>query len=228
VNDHALFDDWPERYDRWFSTPTGRLVKETEAAVILDMLRPQSGERILDAGCGTGVFTLDFLAAGSVVVGLDISTPMLAAAARKAAGRTFVAVRGDMLDLPFIDGFFDKSVSVTALEFIEDGRSAIAELLRVTKPGGIVVVGTLNSLGPWAARRRAKTERGERHILEDAFYRSPTELLALCPVPGSVVTAVHFEKDDPPERAMQIEQSGRARNLDTGAFVAARWTKPLH
>lgn len=226
MNNHALFDDWPERYDRWFSTPAGRLVKQAETAVILDLLRPQPGDKILDAGCGTGIFTCDFLAAGSVVVGLDVSAPMLAAAARKAAGRAFVAVRGDMLDLPFVDGFFDKSVSITALEFIEDGRSAIAELFRVTRPGGVVVAGTLNSLGSWAARRRAKTERGERHILENAFYRSPAELLALCPVNGFAVTAVHFDKDDPPERAGQIEQLGRSRNLDTGAFVAARWTKP--
>jgi ubiquinone/menaquinone biosynthesis C-methylase UbiE len=226
MTDETLFDDWPERYDHWFSTPIGRLVKEIESRLILDLLSPVEGEKILDAGCGNGVFTLDFLEAGAMVIGLDISEPMLAAATHKAADYPFVAVRGDMLSLPFVDGAFDKAVSVTALEFIEDGRRALAELFRVTRPGGLVVVATLNRLSPWAARRRAKTERGESHVLENAFFRSPRELLALAPVTGTATSVVHFQKDDSPEEAEEIERVGQAQGLDTGAFVAARWTKP--
>ncbi len=221
-----LFDNWPERYDEWFSTPLGRLVRETESRLILELLRPARGETILDAGCGNAVFTLDFLDAGAMVIGLDISEPMLVAATRKTAGYPFVAVRGDMLSLPFVDGAFDKAVSVTALEFIEDGERAVGELFRVTRPGGLVVVATLNSLSPWADRRRAKTGRGEGHVLENAFFRSPQELLALAPVEGTAVSVVHFQKDDPPERAGEIERLGQAQGLSTGAFVAARWTKP--
>ena len=93
-------------------------------------------------------------------------------------------------------------------------------------PAALVVVGTLNGLSPWAARRRAKTERGQGHILEKAYFRSPDELLALTSVPGHAETVVHFQKDDTPEQAWQIEQSGQARHLETGAFVAARWVKP--
>jgi len=226
VSDKALFDDWPERYEAWFATPIGRLVKDTEGRLILEMLSPGKGEKILDAGCGTGVFTLDYLAAGAEVVGLDISRPMLALAEEKAAGYPFVAVRGDMLALPFADDSFDKAVSVTALEFIEDAGRAVDELFRVTRPGGVVVVGTLNSLSPWAARRKAKTERGERHVLEDARFRSPDELLALGPVEGTAKTVVHFQKEDPLERAAEIERRGQAQGLDTGAFVVVRWVKP--
>ncbi len=221
-----LFDDWPERYEAWFATPIGRLVKDTECRLILELLNPGQGEKILDAGCGTGVFALDYLAAGATVVGLDISAPMLAVAAKKAVGRPFVAVQGDMLALPFEDGSFDKTVSVTALEFIEDARKAVDELFRVTIAGGLVVVGTLNSLSPWAARRWAKTERGERHILEGAFFRSPDELLALSPAKGSARSCVHFEKDDSPERAAEIERLGQSRGHDSGAFLAVRWVKP--
>jgi SAM-dependent methyltransferase len=130
------------------------------------------------------------------------------------------------LALPFEHDSFDKAVSVTALEFIEDARRAVDELFRVTKPGGPVVVGTLNSLSPWATRRRAKTERGERHILGGAFFRSPDELLALSPVSGTAKTVVHFRKDDPPEQAAQTEKQGQSQALETGAFVAARWIKP--
>lgn len=224
--DAELFDEWPERYEEWFSTPVGRLVKETECSLVLEMLGPAQGEKILDAGCGTGIFTLDYLAAGAEVVGLDISAPMLVVAARKAAGYPFAAVQGDMLALPFADGTFDKAVSVTALEFIEDGKKAVEELFRVTKPGGRIVVGTLNSLSPWAARRRAKTTQGQRHILEGAFFRSPDELLACGPATGMTRTVVHFQKSDPPESAVEAERLGQSQGLDTGAFVAAYWTKP--
>ncbi len=234
MTEKELFDDWPERYDAWFATPIGHLVREVEGRLILEMLRPSGDDRILDAGCGTGVFTIDYLAAGAEVVGLDISQPMLDAATRKAAGYPFRAVSGDMAQLPFADGSFDKAVSVTALEFIEDGTGAVAELFRVTKPGGLIVVGTLNSLSPWAARRRAKTERGQEHVLEKAYFRSPDELLALTSVPGHTETVVHFQKDDPPEQVLRVEEAGRAHHLETGAFVAAagssrpraRWVKP--
>jgi ubiquinone/menaquinone biosynthesis C-methylase UbiE len=131
-----LFDDWAEYYDAWFETPIGALVREYEAAAVLDLVRPAGGEGILDAGCGTGVFTIDLLQAGARVTGLDLSEPMLAAAEKKLHEYPFTAVPGDMLALPFPDGRFDKAVSITALEFIRDGRAAVDELFRVTRPGG--------------------------------------------------------------------------------------------
>ena len=57
----ALFDTWPDRYDSWFATPIGRLVRLYEARLLLAFLEPQPGERILDVGCGTGIFTDDVL-----------------------------------------------------------------------------------------------------------------------------------------------------------------------
>ena len=78
-----IFDDWPERYDRWFETPLGKAVLATERELILDMLRPGRGELILDTGSGTGIFTGSFTARDADVVGLDISFAMLHRAAEK-------------------------------------------------------------------------------------------------------------------------------------------------
>lgn len=182
---------------------------------------------MLDAGCGTGIFTTDYLAAGAFVTGLDISGQMLHGALEKTSGMPFQAVKADMTYLPFRDNSFDKAVSITALEFIEDAEKAVNELFRVTRPGGVVVVATLNSLGPWAARRRQKTENGQRHILENAFYRSPSDLLSLVDPEGEYETVVHFLKGDDPAMATETEHRGRAERPDSGAFVAVRWRKPV-
>jgi ubiquinone/menaquinone biosynthesis C-methylase UbiE len=221
-----LFDDWPARYDEWFETPIGRAVREREAELIGEFLSPQPEERVLDAGCGTGVFTQDILAAGARVVGLDISGPMIGVAREKSKGYPFSAVRGDMLHLPFRDNYFDKAVSITALEFIKDARSAVDELFRVTRPGGCVVVATLNSLSCWAVRRKTEPQVNAEDVWESAFFRSPDDLLALSPCKGVVRTAIHFEQDDAPDKVAEIERLGRSLGLRTGAFVAVCWEKP--
>jgi ubiquinone/menaquinone biosynthesis C-methylase UbiE len=218
-----LFDDWPEKYDRWFETPIGALVKKYEGELIRDFVQPSKGERILDAGCGTGVFTRDFLSSGARVTGLDVSIPMLLRARVKTPGVDWPLVTGDILKLPFAESSFGKVISVTALEFIADGQEAVRELFRVAKPGGLIVVASLNSLSPWAVRRKAS-----RHPLFDqAFFRSPEELLALAPGPGIVRTAVHFQKHDDPRIAVPMEQAGKEEKRNTGAFLVARWIKPL-
>jgi hypothetical protein len=45
-----LFDDWPDRYDDWFQTPIGSLVKQYECDLLLELLQPLRGETILDVG----------------------------------------------------------------------------------------------------------------------------------------------------------------------------------
>jgi ubiquinone/menaquinone biosynthesis C-methylase UbiE len=220
-----IFDDWAERYDHWFETVMGRLIKAYEVQLLLEMLMPGSGERILDAGCGTGLFTREMLRLGADIVGLELSMPMLLRAGKKLAGQSFTLVHGDMLALPFSNGVFDKSVSVTAIEFIENAKGAVDELFRVTKPGGCVVIATLNSLSPWAAQRDLKAKKGHA-LFRHAHFRSPEEIESLTPYDGAVRTAVHFQKHDDPEEAEKIEAEGRSKGFPTGAFLVSRWEKP--
>jgi ubiquinone/menaquinone biosynthesis C-methylase UbiE len=200
-------------------------VKKYEAELILDLLKPSPGETILDAGCGTGVFTVDILSFGARVIGIDISPPMLLRAAQKAGGYSFQTVLADISSLPFSENVFDKVVSVTALEFIENGKAALRELFRVSKRRGTIVVATLNSLSPWATRRMAQAAKG--HILfHEAIFRSPEELRSMTPVDGVIKTAIHFQKEEDPAKVPEIELGADRKGLDTGAFVAARWEKP--
>jgi len=220
-----LFDEWPEKYDAWFTTPIGLLVKKYERELLLSLLRPESDEFILDAGCGTGIFTLDVLSFGTYVIGVDLSLPMLSRAEQKARGYHFQAVLADISSLPFSKNLFDKVVSVTALEFIEDAKRVIEELFRVTRKGGRVAVATLNSLSPWAERRKAEAKKGHP-LFRKATFRSPDELLAVAPVKGMIRTAIHFQKEDDPAHAHEIEKEGQRKGLKTGAFLVGCWEKP--
>jgi len=130
-----LFDNWPDPYERWFQTPIGALVKTVELDLVLKLLKPRPGEQILDAGCGSGLFTAPLLERGSRVTGLDLSLPMLQRARTRMSSQSFLTA--DMSALPFTDGTFDKVVSITALEFIENGKQALTELFRVTRPGHV-------------------------------------------------------------------------------------------
>lgn len=219
-----LFDDWPDPYERWFQTPVGSLVKAVELDLVLKLLGPRAAEHILDAGCGSGIFTAPVVERGSRVTGLDLSLPMLERARSRLPDQSFLAA--DMRALPFMNETFDKAVSVTALEFIENGKQALAELFRVTRPGGLVVVATLNSLSPWAARRGEESRKRKDSIFRHAWFRSPGELMDLVPAAGEIHTAIHFPRECDPDRALEIEQRGQARSLNTGAFLVGCWRKP--
>jgi ubiquinone/menaquinone biosynthesis C-methylase UbiE len=220
-----LFDEWPEKYEQWFTTPIGLLVKKYESELLLSLLKPKSDEFILDAGCGTGIFTLDLLSFGTHVTGVDLSLPMLSRATQKTRGYHFQAVLADITFLPFPRDTFDKVISVTALEFIGEAKGAMEELFRVTKEGGRIVVATLNSLSPWAERRKAEAKKGHP-LFKKAIFRSPDELLALSPVKGVIKTAVHFQKEDDPSQALEIEKEGQRKGSKTGAFLVGCWEKP--
>ena len=220
-----IFDEWPKKYDQWFETPIGKLVNKHENTLILEMLKPLEGEKILDAGCGTGIFTDDVLETGAQVTGLELSMPMLLGAKKKRMDDSFYLIQGDMRALPFDENTFDKTFSVTAVEFIEDARGAINELFRVTRPGGCIVVATLNRLSPWASRRANAAKKGHP-IFKHVFFRSPEDMLALVSSAGVFKTAVHFQKDDDPEEAEATECACQNKGLLTGAFLVVRWIKP--
>lgn len=102
----------------------------------LDRLPLAPGARLLDAGCGSGR-TLDLLTRYGSASGVDLS-PMAVAAASE---RGHPDVREAAVEeLPFDDGTFDVVTCLDVVEHTRDDRATLAELLRVTRPGGLLLV----------------------------------------------------------------------------------------
>ncbi len=137
-------------YDRWFDSPWGRYSFDIESGAVLEAVSSLSSDlRVLDVGCGTGRLTSRLEASGATVVGLDLDPAMLAVAATRTRGRLIL---GDAHGIPVGDATFDRVVAVTLCEFTDDLGVVFAEFARVTRPGGRIVVGSLNPRSPWGLR----------------------------------------------------------------------------
>ncbi|WP_298821162.1 class I SAM-dependent methyltransferase [Chloroflexus sp.] len=103
-----------------------------------------SGARVLEIGVGSGRIALPVAAAGGQVIGIDISDGMLAAARERARQAALVLslVKADAQALPFADATFDATLAVHVLHLLPDWRAALAEMVRVTRMGGVIIQGT--------------------------------------------------------------------------------------
>jgi demethylmenaquinone methyltransferase / 2-methoxy-6-polyprenyl-1,4-benzoquinol methylase len=108
---------------------------------VTSLLPVTSGGRILDVACGTGdlAFTLANITEARVV-GTDFCRPMLEVAQRKGVNKAVTFVEGDALHLPFPDHSFEGVTIAFGLRNLSSFERGLTELLRVTKPGGRVVV----------------------------------------------------------------------------------------
>ena len=96
-------------------------------------------KQILDAGCGVGAFSEPWVK-DNTVYGVDFSVKSL----EFAAGRGLKTFNADLGALPFADGAFDLVVCIGVIQLIPDYEPIVAELARVTKPGGTLLLQTLH------------------------------------------------------------------------------------
>jgi demethylmenaquinone methyltransferase/2-methoxy-6-polyprenyl-1,4-benzoquinol methylase len=151
----AMFDEVAPRYDLTNAVLSVGLDRTWRTAVrdALD-LRPR--QRVLDVAAGTGTSTAALARSGADLVGCDFSLGMLRVGAR-AAHPGVALVAGDALRLPFADASYDAVTVSFGLRNTADVDQTLRELLRVTKPGGRLVVCEF-SHPTWAPMRTAYME----------------------------------------------------------------------
>ena len=125
----AVADGWAELWAR-FAEPTWQAVLTAAGA--------GPGTRVLDVGCGSGDFLAHAAGLGATTAGADPAAGMVAVA-RERAPEADVRLAGAER-LPWPDGAFDLVTAFNALQFADDTLDALAELARVTAPGGHVAV----------------------------------------------------------------------------------------
>lgn len=140
---------------------------------VVEWLAPQSGEKILDLGCGDGQLTARLAAAGAVVSGVDASAEMVAAV----RSRGIAANHASAEMLPYPDAGFDAVFSNAALHWVRNQDAMMSEVHRVLRPGGRFVA-EMGGQGNIAAIRVALVAVLARYGHADAedgvnYYATP-------------------------------------------------------
>lgn len=133
----GMFDDVAKHYDRTNTVLSAGNAVLWRAAMVR-AVAPEAGERILDVAAGTGTSSAALARSGATVVALDFSPGMVAEGRRKHKKIEFI--EGDAQRLPFPDNQFDAVAISFGLRNVADPKAALAEMFRVLKPGGRLVV----------------------------------------------------------------------------------------
>ena len=142
-----------------------------ERPAMLDLAGDVSGRHVLDAGCGSGPLSAALVARGAVVTGFDASPAMVELARQRLGGSAAVLVADLGRPLPYADSAFDDVVVSLVLHYLRDWTAPLAELRRVLKPGGRLLLSvnhpTVYKVFYPDADYFAVTEYSEEYTLRD-------------------------------------------------------------
>jgi SAM-dependent methyltransferase len=164
MENQAYYDAFSEHYEDQRDQAYHTLVDELEVGVVA---RYAQGARVLEAGCGTGLILSRLQGLAREVVGVDLSRGMLG----RAAGRGLPVAQAELARLPFTDGAFDVVCSFKVLAHVEGIGTALAELGRVTRPGGHLLLEFYNPLSlRYLVKRLKRPSRIARGVDDEQVY----------------------------------------------------------
>ena len=215
-----MFDDVAERYDTTndvLSLGQDRLWRRA----VVKAVDAKPGEVVLDIAAGTGTSSEPFADSGVHVVPADFSLGMLRVGAKRRADLGFTAA--DAMGLPFADDSFDAVTMSFGLRNVADTAVALAEFLRVTKPGGRLVICEFS----------APTNKAFRTIYQQYLMKSlPAVARKVSSNPESYVYLAESIQawPDQAELATVVRDTGwdgvQWRNLSGGIVALHRAHKP--
>lgn len=177
----------------------------------MGFLRPfAEGREVLEVGCGTGLLLERIAGFSSRAVGIDLSPGMLDHARK----RGLDVAEGSATDLPFEDASFDVACSFKVLAHVEDLDRALSEMLRVVRPGGVIVAELYNRRSLRAlVKRLGPAGAVADRLKESAVYTrfdDPADIVARLP-PGAHVEAERGVRIvTPAARALELPLLGPA------------------
>jgi SAM-dependent methyltransferase len=142
-----VYDEMAAHYERQVAEHPYNAQYDRPA--VLEMIGEVDGKRVLDAGCGPGLYADELLSRGAEVVAFDASRPMVELARARLGARATVhhAVLGNRL--PFPDASFDAVVCALTIHYVDDRVAALRELDRVLRPDGRIVLSTHHPTREW-------------------------------------------------------------------------------
>jgi ubiquinone/menaquinone biosynthesis C-methylase UbiE len=156
-SNRTYYDDFSGWYERERSAGYHALIDEIEVDAVRELA---VGKKVLEAGCGTGLVLSRLAQVAKEAHGFDLSAGMV----EKARARGLSVVLGSVTQVPFKDETFDFVCSFKVLAHVPDITTALAELARVTRPGGYLALEFYN---PFSLRYAAKRIAGPGRISED-------------------------------------------------------------
>lgn len=221
AEEHPLIEDVPP------ATPAEHGLRLMHLRAYDEAVRHAAGRDVLDVGCNTGYGTMRFVPVARRVVGVDVSPRAIEAAQGRASdGRPeFVVTSG--FKLPFHDASFDLVTSFQVLEHVPDPSVFLAELSRVTRPGGSVILATPNAatrlfpgMTPWN-RFHVREYRADElaAVLAGAF--ASAEVLGMFGAPELYETEIR-RVDAARQRIRQKDEAAARR--ETARLAAAAST----
>jgi SAM-dependent methyltransferase len=192
------YDSFAARYDA--ENATSLLNAHYERPAMLALAGDVTGRRILDAGCGSGPLAAELRAAGAIVTGLDGSLAMIELARRRLGDDVPLHVADLAAPLPFADDTFDDVTASLVLHYLEDWDAPLAELRRVLRPGGRLIVSVNHPMArtlncpqeDYFATRRYQEEvelDGEATTLT-MWHRPLTAITRTCTAAGFTIAAM--------------------------------------
>lgn len=143
----------PRADEIWgWDTPAGHLRAERRAELLIKLSLMSAGKKVLELGCGTGIFSDFFKKTGASVVVMDVSYNFLLQARKRNLG--LIPITGDAGRLPFTKETFDIIVGSSVLHHLELQR-CLPEINRVLRPGGNIAFAEPNMLNPQVALERS-------------------------------------------------------------------------